>query len=190
MSDSPTVALCRQDDSLLLLIDIQEKLAGAIPAKTRSEVLKNASGLISAAKLLDVPIFATEQYPKGLGQTVPNLRLDLPRDATVFEKTCFSSCGAAGFKDELLATHKRQIVIMGMEAHICVLQSALELKALDFEVFVVSDATCSRAERNHANAMARLRDAGVIITDMEATLFEWLRDASHKHFKVVSGLIK
>ncbi len=190
MTDSPAVALCRQDDSLLLVIDIQERLTNAMPAKIRTEVLRNTSALISAAKLLDVPVLATEQYPAGLGNTVTSLKHDLPRSARVFEKTCFSACGAEGFKEELLATHKRQVVIAGMEAHVCVLQSALELKAMDIEVFVVEDATCSRDERHHANAVARLRRAGVNVSNMESVLFEWLRDASHKHFKVISGLVK
>ena len=190
MSESPKVPLCRQNDCQLVVVDVQERLAGAMPVDVRTMVLKHAGSLISAAKLLDIPVLVTQQYPKGLGPIESTIQLDLPKNAKVYEKTRFSCCGADGFNEEVLSSHKRQVVLVGMEAHVCVLQTALELQSMDFEVFVVEDAVCSRDGRNHANAMKRLRQAGVVVTNMESVLFEWLRDSTHKHFKVISALMK
>ncbi|HDP88546.1 MAG TPA: isochorismatase family protein [Thioalkalivibrio sp.] len=187
----PTLpALCRQHDSQLLVIDIQDRLLGAMAQADRLRVLKASSALISAARLLGVPLLATEQYPRGLGATDSSLRSDLVSHGRVFEKTSFSCCGAPGLGGQLDRETHSQVVIAGIEAHVCVLQTALDLHVRGFEVFVVEDATCSRNPAHHANAMQRLRQAGVTVTNMESVLFEWMRDASHPHFKVISQLVK
>lgn len=190
MSASPQVPLCRQDDSQIVVIDVQEKLTGAMPAEARRRVIRNIGTLLQASKLLDIPISLTEQYPKGLGRTESTVMMDLTPRSEIFEKTGFSCCLAEGFTDNLVDTRKRQVVVTGLEAHVCVLQTALELLAQDFEVFVVEDAVLSREAANHANAMARLRQAGVIVTNTESVLFEWMRDAKHPHFKIISSLMK
>lgn len=190
MTDSPQVRLCRQHDSQLVIVDVQEKLSAAMPAAERRHVLRVIATLLQAAKLLEVPVALTEQYPQGLGPTESMLRLDIPAKAKTFEKTSFSCCDAQGFTDRLIETHRRQVILTGMEAHVCVLQTALELQVQGFEVFVVEDGVCSRDMRNHANAMHRLRQAGVVITNSESLLFEWMRDATHPHFKIISGLVK
>ena len=190
MSASSPARLCRQRDSQLIIVDVQERLAAAMPAEARQRVLRSIQTLLQAARLLDVPVTATEQYPKGLGPTESAIRMDLTARARILEKTGFSCCLAEGFDPRLAQAERRQVVIAGMEAHVCVLQTALELAAQGYEVYVVEDGVCSREQRHYANALARLRQEGVIITNVESVLFEWMGDASHPHFKIISGLIK
>ena len=173
--------LARAADSALVVIDIQERLAAAMPA--REPVVRAAGILVEAAARLEVPVLVSEQYPKGLGHTVAELAGKLPAGAVRVEKTSFSACGA-------LPLTRPQAVLAGMEAHVCVLQTALELSAAGHEVFVVADAVCSRAAVNYSNALARMRDAGIVITNTESVVFEWLRDASHEQFRAISKLIR
>lgn len=175
-------------DSVLVLVDLQERLATAMDPVIFRAVSRNAGILLEAAKTMGVPVLATEQYPKGLGRTVAALGALVP--AAPFEKTRFSCAADESFLGALRAAGKTQVVIAGMEAHVCVLQSALELRASGREVFVVEDACCSRNPANHANAMHRLRSAGVVVTNTESVLFEWLRDARHAQFKAISALVR
>jgi len=173
--------LVRAADSALVVIDIQERLASVMPV--REAVVRATGILLQAAACLEIPVWFTEQYPKGLGSTVAEVAAMLPKGAQRVEKTCFSGCAA-------LPLTRPQVVLAGMEAHVCVLQTALELAATGREVFVVADAICSRTEANHANALARLRHAGVVVTNTESVIFEWLRDAAHEHFRAISKLIR
>ncbi len=182
--------LCRQHDSLLLVIDIQERLVSAMGKKSRLRLEKNSALLIDTASLLKVPVFHTEQYPKGLGSTLQTLGQRLEESSIKTEKTSFSCCGEPSFQAQLRETHKRQIIITGLESHVCVLQTALELEKQGFEVYVVEDAIASRKKSNHHNALARMRQQGVIISNTESVLFEWLRDTNHPSFKAVSALLK
>lgn len=188
--DSPSGHLSSREQSVLIVVDIQERLAAAMEEQTRQEVFRNAGILVRAARQLAVPCFLTEQYPKGLGPTESAVRQHLPEAARRFEKTCFSCAGADGLQDELKAASRNQVVLTGMEAHVCVLQTALDLHAAGWEVFVVEDACCSRSPRNHKNAIDRLRRAGVVVTNTESVLFEWLRDARNEHFKAISSLLR
>jgi nicotinamidase-related amidase len=176
-----SLKLVRAVESALVVIDVQERLASAMAA--RASVVRAIGILLEAAARLDIPVFVTEQYPKGLGSTVPELATKLPPGAARIEKTAFSACAA-------LPLTRPQVVLAGMEAHVCVLQTALELVAAGRQVFVVGDAVCSRAEANYANALARLQDAGVMVTNTESVLFEWLRDAANEHFRSLSKLIR
>lgn len=186
-----TFPLCRRESSALLVIDMQTRLAAAMPEAARIQVLHNSGILIEAAVRLAISIVHTEQYPRGLGPTEPALLDRLQGQARPLEKTSFSCCDATGFDAAICADASRtQWILCGMEAHVCVLQTALELHARGLEVFVVEDAICSRNAANHANALARLRQAGVIISNTESVLFEWLRDASHPQFKALSALIR
>jgi nicotinamidase-related amidase len=173
--------LARAADSALIVIDIQERLAFAMPA--RDSVVRATGILLEAAARLDIPVLITEQYPKGLGGTVADVALKLPEATTRIEKTCFSASAA-------LALTRPQVVLAGMEAHVCVLQTALELAAGGLDVFVVADAVCSRTEANYSNALARMQRAGIIVTNTESVIFEWLRDAAHEHFRPLSRLIR
>ncbi|MGP8244480.1 MAG: hydrolase [Bryobacteraceae bacterium] len=182
--------LARAADSVLVMIDVQERLAAAMLPEARQAVVRNNRILVRAAACLGVPILVTEQYPKGLGPAVAELTEVLPAGARRLEKTCFSCAGSEPFLTALDASRRSQVVLAGMEAHVCVLESALELRGGGREVFVVEDACCSRKRENHANAMCRLRAAGVVVTNTESVLFEWLRDARHEHFKTISALLR
>lgn len=173
--------LARREDSTLVVIDVQERLAAVMPARERVE--RSLGILLEAAGRLGVPVVVSEQYPQGLGATTAAVAAKLPKGAVRVEKTRFSACGA-------LPLQRPQVVIAGMEAHVCVLQTALELAAEGREVFVVGDAVCSRSEANRANALARLADAGVIVTNTESVIFEWLRDAGHEQFRTLSKLVR
>lgn len=176
--------LARAADSALVVVDIQERLAAAMPEAARAAVIRNTRLLLEAAGRLGIPVALTEQYPRGLGPTAGDVLAALPEGTRRAEKTCFSCAGAVD------PGARAQVVLAGMEAHVCVLQSALEWRAAGREVFVVEDACCSRNAANHANAMRRLGLAGVVVANTESVLFEWLRDARHEQFKAISGLLK
>jgi nicotinamidase-related amidase len=186
---SPT-ALATPADSLLIVIDVQDRLAAAMDPAAVGATVKNIGILLTSAAHLEIPVLATEQYTKGLGPTVAELGAKLPHNSPRFEKTCFSCAGAESFLRAFESTRRRQAILTGMEAHVCVLQSALELKSAGSDVFVISDACCSRTAANHASAMDRLRAAGVVVANTESIVFEWLRDARHPQFKALSALLR
>lgn len=181
--------LCRAADSALIVIDMQTRLAEAMAPAELEATVRNIEILMRAADALSIATLATEQYPKGLGDTLDAIGDALPRGVSQFEKTCFSACGVSEFRDTLEHSGKNQAILVGMEAHVCVLQTAAELLK-DYEVFVVEDAVCSRNRANRDNALRRLAQHGVGIANTESVLFEWLRDARHKQFKSLSALIK
>lgn len=187
---SSQTGLLQVERSLLLIVDMQSRLLDAMPAVDAQGMLDNSIRLLRAAALLDVPMLLTEQYPKGLGHTAETVAQALPGAARCFEKTAFSCCGSAEFNQALHAGGKRQVVIAGQESHVCVLQTAFDLLQKGFEVFVVEDAVCSRSEQHKRNALRRMRQAGVDIVCHESVLFEWLRDARHPHFKMISALLR
>jgi len=183
------LSLCDTTHSQLVVIDIQERLVAAMPGKPRQQTLHNTERLVQAAKTLQIPITHTEQYPKGLGVTEKKLHAHLS-DSAAIEKTCFSCFAADGFISALASHQRQQIVLCGMESHVCLLQTAIELQQAGYQVFVVEDAVCSRHKQHHQNAISRLRQAGIIITNVESVIFEWLRDASHPDFKTLSRLLR
>ncbi len=174
--------------SQLVIIDMQVKLAPAMQVEAMQIVLKNAGILVQAAQLLQVPIIITEQYPQGLGETMSELTQYLSQIKPI-EKTVFSACKEPKFAQQSVR-EKSQIVLAGMEAHICALQSALDLVQTGKQVFVVEDAVVSRNPANKANAIARMRDAGCIITNTESVVFEWLGKAEGDVFKAIAKLIR
>ena len=189
----PTKLLLHAAQSQLVVIDMQVKLALAMPADAMQAVIKNCAILLQAANLMQVPTIVTEQYPQGLGETLLELKQHFS-NTKLIPKTAFSACTVPAFKQHC-HTDKMQIVLAGMEAHICVMQTALDLLQAGKTVFVVEDAIISRnnlnqISANKANAIARLRDAGCVITNTESVLFEWLGHANHDAFKVISKLIK
>src|SRR3546814_297675 len=153
-------ALMRADESFLLIVDIQMGLAPAI--SSAREAIANAAILIQAAKRLDVPVLAFEQYPRGLGGTVPELRELLP-DEVVLEKIYFSCAKESQWMERLTALGRRQVVIAGMETHVCVLQAALGLMEKGYSPFVVADAASSRRVENHRAGLDRMRAEGATI---------------------------
>jgi len=176
------------DQSQLVVIDMQNKLCSIMPDIDLQEVINNCSRLIQAFNMLEVPIAITEQYPQGLGETVAEISKHL-ESVKPIAKTSFSACGEPQFKQKL-HRDKSQIIITGLETHICVLQTAADLIAMGKQVFVVEDAVISRTHQNKVNALARLRDAGCIIASTESVIFELLGNAQHESFKAISKLIK
>jgi nicotinamidase-related amidase len=188
--------ILRTSLSQLVIIDTQTKLITAMPQDELQLCIKNTRILAQAATLLGVSTILTEQYPKGLGNTVPELLAVLPNIRPV-EKLSFSCLAEPAFRRQL-TRDSSQIVLAGMEAHICVLQTALDLIALTAtgdnkftkQVFIAEDAVISRNPANKANALARMRDAGCIITNTESIVFEWLGKAEGDVFKTISKLIR
>jgi nicotinamidase-related amidase len=181
--------LATANNCQLVVIDMQAKLLNAMDDAERKQVVSRSGILLKAASLLEIPVLVTEQYPKGLGKTDSALA-ESREDTAVYEKTCFSCLGQSAFGDMVGQSERSQYILCGIEAHVCVLQTALDLIAQGKEVFVVEDAVCSRATGNKQNALQRIRQAGGIISNMESVVFEWLRDARHARFKEISSLIR
>ncbi len=175
--------LIDRDNSALLVVDVQERLLPHIHDWQR--LLDNVIWLVRVAQHLRVPVMASEQYPKGIGATHADLRVLLPAGA-VAEKVHFS-CAAAQCLGGLPGAERRQIVMCGIESHVCVLQSALDLRAQGKEVFVVADAVSSRDAANRELALARMRSHGVEIVAREMVAFEWLKRAGTDEFRAVSA---
>ena len=174
--------------SQLIVVDMQTRLVTAMPEADIKTVIKNSGILIQAAKMLEVSVMLTEQYPKGLGNTVPELLALLP-NAKPVEKVTFSCTAEPKFSRHLTRDHS-QIIIAGMEAHICVLQTVMGLINAGKQVFVAEDAIISRNSANKANAIARMRDAGCTISNTESIVFEWLGRAEGDAFKAISQLTR
>jgi len=172
-------------DSSLLVIDVQEKLLPRIHAA--ATMVKNIAFLIDAAKLLDVPVTATEQYPKGLGPTVPELAGRLSQRP---DKVAFSCCAVPGLVDNLQRAARTKVVLAGIETHVCVMHTALDLLARDFRVYIPVDAVGSRYTVDHEQALRRLEKANAIITTSETTVFEWLGASDHPRGKQLSVLVQ
>lgn len=170
------------ETSCLLVVDIQEKLAPAIHES--DQIIENAAWLIRIAREVDLPVRLTEQYPQGLGATVAQVRSQVV-DEEVLEKVYFSCMDSDPIRRHLAAIGRRQIVVAGTEAHVCVLQSALGLVADGYEVFVVADAISSRKPRDAEVAIERMRDADVRIVTREMVAFEWLNRADTELFRRV-----
>lgn len=178
--------LIKSERSALLVIDIQDKLA---PAMNNIEgVVENTSTLIRAASRLEIPHLVSEQYPQGLGATIEPLA-ELSEEEAVAKLT-FSCMKDDAYVAAFNALGRDQVVIVGIEAHVCVLQTAMDLLRRDVQVFVVADGTTSRSPDNHAMALHRLGGAGAEIVTTEMVLFEWLGQAGTSEFKDISKLIK
>ena len=174
--------LMRAKDSTLLVIDLQERLLPAIDGG--AAVIEQAAWLVQVAQHLQVPVIATEQYPKGLGASEGGLRALLPR-AGLREKIHFSATAGAGLFD-LPGGERRQFVVCGTETHVCVLQTVLGLLAAGREVFVVDEAVGSRRPRDKALSLARMERAGAVIVSREMVAFEWLEQAGNDLFRQIS----
>lgn len=174
-------------DSALVVVDIQERLAAVMSKRER--VTTNTVHLIAAARLLALPVILTEQYPKGLGQTVDEVKSELAVYEP-FEKTHFSCCDEPGFLGMVSALGKRNIIISGMETHVCVLQTVLGLLREGYGVHLVADAVCSRKKDDYLIGLGVAREAGAVITSTETALFQLLRRAGTEEFKAISRRIK
>jgi nicotinamidase-related amidase len=183
-----TQLIAQRHLSQLVVIDVQEKLCAAMPAEEAQAVIRNIGILLQAAALLDVPPLYTEQYPQGLGPTLESLQPWLGQVPRI-EKTVFSCWQAPGFRQHL-TSDRPQVILSGMEAHICVLQTALDLQAHGHQVIIAADAVLSRRSAHRDNALQRLTQAGVIVSNTESIVFEWLGAAGSDAFKQISKLIR
>ena len=171
----------------LLLIDFQEKLFPVMHDKDK--LLRNVVKLVQGAKVLEIPIVLTEQYPKGLGPTIPEIKSLIP-DIKPVEKVCFNCCDEDLFCSALDGLKSKQVLIAGIEAHICVYQTAIALVGTGYEVQVVGDCVASREPENKVTAVSRMVGEGVGLTTMEMALFELLKEAKGEKFKQISNIVK
>ncbi len=183
--------------SILVVIDLQGKLVHLVHRP--AQVLETTRRLMKLAELFSVPVVLTEQYPKGLGPTEAGLRAvfdGLTTPTFFLEKTAFGCCGDAGFEPLLqqarpsLPLERRQVVVAGIEAHVCVLQTVLELLGSGCEVHLCWDAVSGRGEEYRRHALDRMAAAGATLTNHESVAFEWARDKNHPGFKALSALMK
>jgi nicotinamidase-related amidase len=174
--------------SALVIIDTQEafrtKIAGF------SEIAERIATIVAAAKLLNLPIIVTEQYPKGLGPTASEIRDVLPESVEIIEKTTFSSCGVQAFEAQLGRTEAKQVLVCGIEAHICVNQTVHDLLARGFQVHLLTGCILSRQPSDRKVALSKMRMSGAILSSIEMALFELMRDAKHEQFKAIQALVK
>lgn len=177
--------MLNQKNTLVLVIDIQERL---LPALHQADAFVAAcKKFITASTHLSLPIILTEQYPKGLGKTVADITALFP-DVTTFEKTQFSAYTAE--VQAALAAHSTQnMILLGCETHICVLQTALDLRQNGLNIWIPQECVTSRTDANKQNGLQQMRDAGIVVSNVESLLFQLLRDAKHPQFKTISKLI-
>jgi nicotinamidase-related amidase len=173
------------EGAALLVVDIQERLMKLIEGRDR--MLDNALRLVKASQILGIPTLATEQYPRGLGPTVEGLAALIPDRPA---KTTFHCLGAPGISEKMANLGIRHVTLTGIEAHVCVAQTALELLALGYRVQIPVDAVGSRFAIDREVSLRRLERAGAVISTTEAVLFEWLGGAEHPEFKQISALVK
>ncbi len=174
------------NDSVLLVIDLQEKLMNAM--KDRERVYKHTNLLLATAKQLNIPVLLTEQYPKGLGPTVEEIKSNLPEHHYT-DKISFSAC-VDNLLDELKSLNRKNVIVTGSETHICVYQTVRDLLDLGYNIHLAQDAVCSRTNENYHNALSLMQQMGAVITNTETIIFDLLKIAGTNEFKAISPLLK
>ena len=164
------------DNTVLLIIDIQDRL------------FENTERILRAAKVLGLEVICTEQYPDGLGATVPQIAEHV--DVEPISKLAFSCCGEEAFQTALKQTGRKQVLIAGIETHICVYQTTMDLLADGYQVYVLTDAVSSRTKANRKLGLERMKEAGVMHTSVEMALFEMLKIAKGDQFKEIARIVK
>jgi nicotinamidase-related amidase len=183
--------LCQRDSSQLLIIDAQERLAAAMPMDELDLVVDNINRLIAAAKVFGIPVIATQHNSKGLGPIIGSISANLPPDSQPTEKTAFSCCTATGFERNISAhPERRQLIVVGMEAHICISQTVSGLLRWGYQVFVPADAIISRKSVCKANVLERMRASGIQVLCAESVAFEWIGDSTQDNFREVWSLFR
>jgi nicotinamidase-related amidase len=182
------MALADPAKTALLVVDIQERFVPHIHEYQR--MLERSVRMVLAARELALPVFVTEQYPKGLGATVPEILEALPEACEPIAKTTFSCLGAPGLVEQIEAAGAETLLLVGIECHVCVTQTALEALDRGWSVHVVRDAVSSRHEDNAAAGFARMAQAGAVLTTSEMSVFELVRDATLPAFRRVQPLVK
>lgn len=175
------------EKAVLIVIDVQGKLAQLM--HDRERLFENLSRLVKGAGILGIPVLLTEQNPEALGPTIPEVAHLLP-DAQPVGKTSFSCCGSDRFNRSLEALKRRQVLLAGIETHICVYQTAADLTGSGYDVQVVADAVASRTAQNKGIGLQKIRDAGAGVTGTETALFELLKVAEGKQFREILKIVK
>jgi nicotinamidase-related amidase len=190
-SQTASAILPKNERAALLVIDVQERLTAAMPTDVLPMILRNIRILIESARQLDIPTLVSEQYPKGLGPTVESIRSALPNGSSPIPKRSFSCCGEAAFQPVFQQLGSRQdIILCGMETHVCVLQTALDLRKMGFNVYIAADAVSSRTKFNWRTGLELMQQAGAIIGSTETFAFGLLGTAGTDQFKAISRLVK
>jgi nicotinamidase-related amidase len=180
-----------REEAVLVVVDVQERLVPAIHKDLYSRSLKNMQIAIEAAGTLGLPILLTEQYPKGLGKTVPEVMRALDgKDYRLIEKMTFSSARDEGFLSAVSDLNRRQVIMVGMETHVCVYQTSVDLSRAGYSLFILDDAVSSRSLHNYQSGLQALRDAGCTVVSTETAIFQLLKVAATPEFKKVVSLIK
>jgi len=180
-----------REDAVLLVVDVQERLVPAIHKELYPRALKNMQIAIEAAATLGIPILLTEQYPKGLGRTVPEVMQALEgKEYRLLEKVSFSCARDEGFLSAVSELNRRQVIMVGMETHVCVYQTSVDLSRAGYSLFVLDDAVSSRFLHNYQSGLQGLRDAGCTVISTETAIFELLKVSVTPEFKKVASLIK
>jgi nicotinamidase-related amidase len=175
------------ENTVLVVIDIQDRILRAMHDKER--LLQNLIKLIKGVRVLEVPVVLTEQYPAGLGPTLPEVAQILP-DVRPVAKFCFSGCDEEHFREALESLNRRQVLLAGIEAHVCVYQTAMDLLRAGYGVHVVVDCISSRDARNKEVSIMKMNSAGISLTTAEMALFELLKVARGDRFKQISNIVK
>jgi len=176
--------------SLFLLVDIQERLAAAMPPPAMERLTANAALLLEVSRILGVPVLASEQYPKGLGPTIAPLAKKLEAlGVAPIDKITFDACGEPRLTSAIADRSPRAVIVAGVETHVCVFQTARELARRGLAVHVVADAVASRAEDNRAIGLNLCACAGAVVTSTETVIFDWLGCAGTDTFRAVSKLV-
>lgn len=178
------------EDTIVLIIDYQERLCAAMPPAVVEQNAANVARLSQGAAAVGAPVLVTEQYPRGLKHTIPAVADTLPEGTPVLAKTSFSAWRDPAVRAAIEASRRRQVVVVGMETHICVFQTARDLVAAGYTVHVPQDAVVSRTKANWKAGLRLLRGAGATITVTEAALFDWIKVGRGEAFKAISRLVK
>lgn len=176
------------DKAVLVVIDVQERLVPAMPQDIYLRLQATVAMLVDVAGLLGIPVITTEQYPKGIGHTVAELAAAC--NETVIEKVSFGCCGEPTFLQALKKTGRTQVLITGMEAHVCVYQTVLGLLEDGYYVHLIRDAICSRNTTDYLVGVANAGQAGAVVTSAETVMFQMLQESTHQQFREVSKLVK
>jgi nicotinamidase-related amidase len=176
------------DNTVVVVVDLQE--AFREPIFEFDQIVARTAVVVQAAKLLNLPVLVTEQYPQKLGATVPEIKSSLPEGVAIVDKTAFSCCGASMFMEQLERLRRRQLLLCGIETHVCMSQTAHDLLSRGYQVHVLEDCSSSRTPANREIGLAKMRRSGTLPSSSEMALFELMVDSRHEHFRAISKLVK